>query len=853
VISKPDGPPPAPVPIGSAPIDTEKSETRVREELKSLTERLGEHAIGGPRHPDGSATFHRVSDLEAAREDGREYLLRRLTEWFPVSGPERVWLLVCLWRESWKLWDATLAYRTLQAVGEAAAAFAGTAAPEVDQGAGDWERRALWAVSRAMSLITADGGVFKQVNLSSAEGLKKAAETAAATTAHIRSELASLGPSPWRADDGFPSLGVGLRQIEDIAGQTHEFYAALIRAAEALIEFESWLAAVPRRGSAQPPPPAGGSSPAQSGGRVLASIDAAIDEFGRAQKSLNGDILSRCEPWERLLVEIREIVSPSNGTATVGRVFVPKRAAIQYCYPFAVEANEQTPGCLDALQKDELDEAFGAIGIEVSQPGLAIPTMFFDPDSGHYGGRRVDLPDIEIRYETPPGVNSGGREERCKVWIYLAYMGNHCLCIQPEPLDTPLPHLLYRALKAGTPVTLGATVRVAGTTETWDNLHLFSRDVIKVIATAGFWPWSEDPPTAERFVRGNLHEIVVVNTDSPLGTHPEEIADALDRAVGGRILAVWVQRAVNTLEEWVRYPPVPRTGRQGALSGIVGMPELGLAGDWCTHTGETTVFGIVATPSWQSDAYLEAAQFVSSWLPLLRLWSSRLLNVIKTAESPSDKEGDAGELRLIESQVRLHLAQTKAEELTATLAPRFLDQLLGMAGLGRLQGELEAQLAAAERLTDWFNEQARLRADEEYRKNEERRREDEGKRQRSDQRRNLLLGVIGLFTIFELGTFLGVVNTTKFRAPGVWEVWLMLALFVLALLAGAYFFNQKVEDRLNKYLDPVTRKLRSTPSEQKTRRLYSHGCPDTVPRPAGRCGSHRGYLSRDPRAIVRSR
>ncbi|MGD0702856.1 MAG: hypothetical protein ABSA02_23610 [Trebonia sp.] len=568
--------------------------------------------------------------------------------------------------------------------------------------------------------------------------------------------------------------------------------------------------------------------------------------------------MSRCEPWERLLVEIREIVSCTtrlSGTATPARVFVPKRVLIRYCYPFAVEADERTAGCLDKLRKKDLDEAFRAIGIEVGEPGLLTSTLFFDPDSGLYGGRRLDLPDIEIRHEPPPGASSGGRGERCKVWVYLAYMGNHCLCIEPEPLDAPLPHLLYRALKAGTPVTLGAMVTVVGTDATWDNLHLFSRDVIKAVATASFWPVKEDPPTADRLVRGSLHEIVVVRTDGLLGEHSEEITDALDRSVGGRLLARSVQRAMNTLDEWVRYPPVPRTGRQGAVPAIAGLPELGLAGDWCTHTGETTVFGIVAAPSWHSDVYLEAAQFVSSWPPLLRLWSSRLLSVIRTAESHSDKGSDAEKLRLIESQVRLHLAQTKAEELTATLAPRFLDQLLEMAGLGRLQGELEAQLVAAERLTDWFNERARQRADEEYRKNEERHREDEDKRQRSDQRRNWLLGVIGLFTIFEVGTFLGLVNTTQFGAPGVWEVWLMLTLFVLALLAGAYFFNQNVEDWLNKHLGAVARKPRSRASGQKTGRLYSYACPDTVPRPAGRggCGSHRGRLSRDSRTILRTR
>ena len=57
---------------------------------------------------------------------------------------------------------------------------------------------------------------------------------------------------------------------------------------------------------------------------------------------------------------------------------------------------------------------------------------------------------------------------------------------------------------------------------------------------------------------------------------------------------------------------------------IAAVSELGLGGDWFTHTGETTIFGIVTAPEWHSDVYEEASQFAISWLPRLRLWSKTL-------------------------------------------------------------------------------------------------------------------------------------------------------------------------------------------------------------------------------------
>jgi hypothetical protein len=422
-------------------------------------------------------------------------------------------------------------------------------------------------------------------------------------------------------------------------------------------------------------------------------------------------------------------------------------------------------------------------------------TQFFVQDAGLYGGVRVDLPDIE--FTRPPqlnGVDSDDKPERCKVWLDLSDMGNHCLCIQPEQLNAPLPHLLYRAVRAGIPSSLGETVDLAPAhaddvaqpqpdTETgWDSLYLFSRDVIESIALADFWKHDKHPRPDELFERGSLHEIIVVRTEEPLDDYPEDIATRLDGAVGGKILLRSIQRTATTLEEWVQYPRLPRPGSQGRECSIEGIPEMGLDGDWCTHTGETTVFGIVAAPSWHSAVYVEGAQFVSSWTPLLRLWSRRLRHAIEASQPDAVHLTGSEKLRPIEKQVHLHLMQISAEELCATQAHRrFLDQLLEMSQLKRLQGELESELSAAEHLTDWI---------------------DQEQHKKSEKRRVVLLGVIALLGIFGLSGFVGFANDThaSFMNKGPWEDAILLAVFLVAVIVGICYDIFEVNDWLKRHL-----------------------------------------------------
>lgn len=782
----------------------------VRQQLAELTECLGERWIGGPWLPQDDnyreKRTHTQSDLDDMGVKRRDDLAASLRRWSAHPDSDRVHLFLYLWQECWQLWDAYLVYRTLQVVETAVAevTHAACGGPAENRESAAWR-----AVGRAISLITADAGVFRQIALSDPAGLvtyaRRGTVTAETVIIEIRAALDCLDHDA----DANQLTTRGLRYVERVALENQFLYEFLAAAAKALTDFQHWVAKAPRLRTARlAEKTASGDGASVQARRTLKSVDGALEQLRSDPGRLSGIVLSRAEPWEQLLEEIREILTQEGGQDKNSQVFVPRRVSIRYCYPFAVETDESASDTDERtslerrlrrhdLVKAELGEKLNSLGLGIKDVRPLDPTAFFaarGSENGLYGGLRVDLPDIEISSGRP-----GGQPARCGVWIVLSRMGNHCLCVEREVLDTPLPQVVYQAIAVGTPFVFGVTtapVDSATVSVAWDNLHSFGRDVIRAIACAGFWRPGQDHAAddGEQYMRGNLHEVLVTWTDGPLGVQSADIADKLNSALGGRILLKSVQRAATTIDEWVRYPPAAHGASGGDVTAITSLPELGLAGDWCAHTGETTVFGIVAAPSWHSNMYAEAAQFADSWAPLLRLWNRRLHSLLSPSEAAGPDTGNredtledtgrrARALHQVELIVRRHLAQIKAEELCATLAHRrFLDRLLEMSGVARLQEELESQLVAAERLMDWWSEDAR--------------RDSEKKQRKSDQRRDKLLGVIALFGMFEIGTFLGLANATNWHqsffglftlGQGVWEDWLMVTLFVVALLAGYYF------------------------------------------------------------------
>jgi hypothetical protein len=707
-------------------------------------------------------------------------------------------------------------YRTL---GVVETVVEGLTAPSPGESQEDWEPAAWRTVGRAISAITADADIFRQVVLSNPAELHDQARRGLDTTTALIEEIGALLAR--RDETADPHTVNGLRYIELATVESKTLYGFLAAAAVALGDFHAWLATAPRLrtgGRARLPQRPPGNVDLAVGDRekLLNSIDSALDQFRAGRDGLSSNVLSWAEPWEQLLGEIREVAAEA-GVEDASVVFVPRHVSIRYCYPFAVQTDghsqETNKGTwLDGAHRDgrieeQLNQRFATLGIKIQDVKPLDPTAFFaarGSDSGLYGGVRVELPGITLRTgqaDEPP--------RRCRVWIALSRMGNHCLCVEPEPLENPPPHVVYQAVAAGAIYAFGATASLAenpAETTTWDNLHSFSRDVIHQAANAQFWRAAKhhDPAGKEQtdqYVRGNLHEVLIVRTDAALAAAPDGVATRLNSAVGGPILLKSVQSTPSTSDEWVRYPPATQMSGSTGVTGITSLPELGMAGDWCAYTGETTVFGIVASPSWHSDVYAEAAQFASSWSPLLRLWSERLQFAIEQGSSKGEgSERLAQDLREMERTVRRHLAQIQGEELCAALSHRrFLDRLLEMSGVPRLQEVLESQLLAAERLMDWWNE---------------------SDQRTSDQRRDNLLGVIALFGMFELGGFLDLANATRWHESffglftlreGIWEDWLVTGLFSSAAIVLAIFYFNIFEPG-----SWLRRKLRRSPHSRKS-------------------------------------
>ena len=568
--------------------DAEKLKVEVRKTLDRVSEEFGEHAIGGgwypPRHH-----YHRGQDVEARAEFGRACLAWQLGEWSRQPS-DKIQALLCVWQETWSLWDESLAYHTLDVVQMAADDFVGT-----DGAAQEWEARAIRALRDAMGLITADARVFKQINLSSTKGLKREATLAVTIAGDIHTKLNDLGQPPWADKNRVKSVQKKLSNIADEAIQNKNFYDALTHAATALIAFEDWLATVPSRGSTPHQHTDTLATSPRAQRDLLHTVNDSIGAFRKASGSLTGLVLERSEPWEQLLIDIKNIIMSGDHN-----VFVPARAQVRYCYPFAVGGElgpgEQTP--LVDLTKEQLTEALKGLGIDASEPKPLAATEFFARGPGHYGGKRIDLNDVTFTnfQGLRPDLAGHSDLQHCKVWLDLSQIGNHCLCIQPAPLMNPLPHFINRVVRVGSPFTLEETVALEPQPDaepmstdhkmTWDNLHLFSQDVIAALA---YWylDQSNDRPTCVQkawsavrhhrpcnaadagqqpakpstkipeFERGHLHEVIAVRTDKPLGLRSDDIAKVLDNAIGGKILLRSIQRGATTLQEWVRYPRCP--------------------------------------------------------------------------------------------------------------------------------------------------------------------------------------------------------------------------------------------------------------------------------------------------------
>jgi hypothetical protein len=796
-------------------------EQALADKVDTMVQTLGEKWVGGPWNPNEDIPEHTMGYLDAEREKCSGDLESALRAWADqLDADEPIRMLLYLWWYCWGLWEKSLAYRTIEAVDEAVAKVATGSARD---GWPPWQGDTWRAVGAALQLIRLNGRVFAQINLSSAEGVRRITHDEAipkVTTIRddLRSALAQLADLP---GDARKEIRLCVSYMQGYADQALIFCRVIEKMAGALVEFERWLASA-RHVDGQKRPGAVFPAlwPLSLNDAPRARVVEALEFLEKVKGDLGGYILSTIEPWEQMLIGLRELMTVRRDRHITPRVLIPRQVWVRYCFPFAVDDDDgkradrllhvgpETPQrSLSIRLREELKAKAELRLMEIGEPTELADTAFFQVGTGrdgHFGGIRIDLGYLKFVKDFLDG--DGHRLYRA--WLDLNWMGNFCLCVEAiEPLKNIPPSRLYRALRAGTPFVYGEPVTLVlekgggevGQLPKWDNLCMFARGMIRAAADAYYFSTCEKAreasPGPAHYIRANLHEVVIVQTDAPIAVQSEEIASHLDNAVGGRILLRSLQRAAGTLEEWTRFPPLQRA----RTSAILAVPEIGYAGDWFVHTGETTVFGIVAVPSWFRDLYPEAAQFASSWSPVLQLWNRHLRDAIKSHDD--DAAGPASkELRNVEQQVRRHLAEINAEDLCATLAyRRFLDVLLEAVGISRLEKELETQLQAAEQLMDYFHQ------DEE---------------KRAAGRRDILLFFITLLGVFSLADFLALLDTTDYHGrigfirlsyEGHWQDALVLILFGVALVSGIFVL---FGDRLRKWLRKM-RESRERKGERK--------------------------------------
>ena len=324
---------------------------------------------------------------------------------------------------------------------------------------------------------------------------------------------------------------------------------------------------------------------------------------------------------------------------------------------------------------------------------------------------------------------------------------------------------------------------------------MFAHDVVLATARALCGPVVDQEPTpapvGERppYMPGNLHEVVNVQTDVAISDTGDAVAGRLDNVIGTQLLVTSANRVASTLDEWVRDPAPSTTYKEaqemdGSSAGrIAALPIIGFAGDWFVHTGDMTVLGAVAVPTWLSQAYIEVAQFAASWVPLLQLWTVRLQEVIRTAHEGDRSVNSSEELRIVDQAIRRQTSELRSAQLCQSqLHRRFLDIFLSESGVTSLERELDAQLVSAERLADWY---------------------DERRRRSTEDARNILLLAIGLFGVFGVASYLSLANGTsrEDRYRGFFhflnlnpqtEVHIVLGIFILFLVLGVFLLSESV-------------------------------------------------------------
>jgi hypothetical protein len=180
-------------------------------------------------------------------------------------------------------------------------------------------------------------------------------------------------------------------------------------------------------------------------------------------------------------------------------------------------------------------------------------------------------------------------------------------------------------------------------------------------------------------------------------------------AKGVTLLVQPVRHAAAILEEWSRYS-LPDLDDDNA------MQPMSFVGNFAYRTTNTT-FGLLrGTPEFLIVEHEEAAEFVASLPILLESWMSQIRQETKNLhDGATTKELRDRQLELREllTKAKMTLAQIRSPDLCLTAVHRkYLDQMFAVAGIERLERELQSHFDVLNAHLDALAAQAETREQE---------------------------------------------------------------------------------------------------------------------------------------------
>jgi len=425
------------------------------------------------------------------------------------------------------------------------------------------------------------------------------------------------------------------------------------------------------------------------------------------------------------------------------RIFVNEGKTI-YCFPFALPWVDPST-LIKAARECDTDDRWEFGGLEADLSELELTDMW----DGQAGTDDQLFTGVKFKFskENDPKVRtvaqdihpSSSPELSYSLEIRLSRLGNHYLRFE-SPLKNCTIHELNQAMRRAMQQMGDETVSFAElkksrlydlAEEMIDSLvdHLVSHinqadPGVEIksghLEQAGHSEKTETKPTETLPPRKALPHVIVTARELSLqargqgaddGTLQDLSIDELRAhdAKGMTLLVQPVRHAAAILEEWSRYS-LPDLDDDNA------MQPMSFVGNFAYRTTNTT-FGLLrGTPAFLIVEHEEAAEFVASLPILLESWMSQIRQETENLHvGATTKELRARQLELREllTKAKMILAQIHSPDLCLTAVHRkYLDQMFAIAGIERLEGELQSHFDVLNAHLDALAAQAETREQE---------------------------------------------------------------------------------------------------------------------------------------------